>query len=106
MKIYKNIIISMFFILSACGQMDAYRPALVSEPKDKIKYESDLKDCIQYSKDIRSNPDSRSLAIGAFGVIGYAAVSSTASKDDNYFKNGYELTDDCLKQKGYKIISK
>lgn len=82
--------------------MDSYRPS-VAQAQD-AKYESDLKECIQYSKDARSRPDPRGALIGAFGLPAYAGLNEAKSKDDIYFKNGYELTDDCMANRGYNLV--
>jgi len=43
------------------------------------------------------------LIVGTTGLIGYATLDATKDKNDPYFKNGYELTDECLNKKGYSI---
>jgi hypothetical protein len=88
----------LLLVLAACG-MNEYRPE-VAEPKD-AKYEQDVKDCIQYSKDVRSKPDGRNVIMGATGLVGYAALEITKDKNDPYYKNGYEIVDDCMKSRGY-----
>lgn len=87
-------------MLSGCG-MNSYHPA-VRNPS--AKYESDLKDCIEYSKQVRSTPDlGKSAIVGATGIVGYVFLEANKDKDDNYFKDGYQLTDECLTKRGYLV---
>jgi hypothetical protein len=69
----------LLLVLTGCG-MDAYRQ-LKSQPVSQEKYESDLKQCIAYSKAVRSNPDlGKSLVVGAAGPMGYVALDSMKEK--------------------------
>lgn len=95
------ILLPCMVILFGCG-MDSYRP-LVKQPQD-AKYEIDLKECIQYSKDVRSSPNAKSVVIGATGLVGYAVMNEMKDKDDTFFKDGKELTNECLEKKGYSIL--
>ena len=97
----KKIAIISLLALNACG-MNEYHPA-VKQNMD-AKYERDLKECIQYSKDIRSKPDfPRSIILGSTGLIGLFALHAVSEPRDNGSKDGYELTNDCLKDKGYDL---
>lgn len=94
-------ILTAFLVLTACTGND-YRPDVL-QPQD-AKYENDLKYCIQNTKEIRSNPDLvKSIFIGLTGPLGAVALSETKDPKDPYFKNGYELTNECMQNKGYAL---
>ena len=95
----KNLI--LLLMLSGCA-MDSYRPE-VAQPQD-AKYEADLKNCIQYSKDVRSRADyPKTAVVGVFGLLGTIYLEETKDPKDPYFKDGYELTNECLAEKGYAL---
>lgn len=94
--------LAILFVLSACG-MNSYHPEVLNASK---KYEDDLKQCIEYSKQVRSTPNiGNSVLVGTTGLAGYVFLEANKNEDDVYFKDGYELTDDCLKKKGYTLVS-
>lgn len=97
----KKLVLILPLVLCACTGND-YRPD-VFQPQD-AKYENDLKYCIQNAKEIRSNPDfGKSIFIGLTGPLGFVALSETKDPKDPYFKDGYELTDECLVSRGYAL---
>lgn len=102
MRKYQAIL--LMGLLSGC--MNNYHPPLAEEPKDQIKYEADLKDCIVYMKKAGTPDVGRSMIIGATGLIGYGIMEATKDDDDPYFKSPKELVDGCMIKKGYKIASK
>ena len=92
--------LAILFLLSACG-MNSYHPD-VRNPS--VKYESDLKECIEYSKQVRSTPDiGKSVFVGTTGLAGYVILEASKDRNDDYFKDGYQLTDECLMKKGYSL---
>lgn len=93
----------LLLALTACG-MNEYRPA-VANIKDQGKYEADTKECIQYSKDVRSKFDERGFITGGLGAVGYLGLQATKDADDPYFKDGYRLTDECMAKKGYTLVN-
>jgi hypothetical protein len=83
-------------LLTACG-FNQYEPKLASIPRDHQKYLSDLEAC---KNEANSPHYGESVAIGAFGIIGLAAVGAT---DNDAFKSKPELTDRCMKAKRYDV---
>jgi len=95
----------LLLALTACG-MNEYHPAVTASPKN-ASYERDLRECIQYSKDVRSKPNFANAVIsGSFGLVGSAAMAANHTDDDPYYKSGFELTDECLVKKGYSLASR
>jgi hypothetical protein len=92
-------ILSSCLLLNGCG-FKTYHSQLASPPQDSAKYEQDMVEC----RDSANSPPpvSQSLAIGAFGVLGMAAV---AADDNRAFKSKPELADECMKAKGYPVVS-
>jgi hypothetical protein len=88
----------MILLLCGCTSAYDYRPALKTPPKDLAKYEADVAACRERA--IAPLPVSQSLAIGAFGVFGAAAV---AAENPDGFKRPTTLIDECLQQQGYSL---
>lgn len=96
------LLLTAFLSLVGCG-MDDYKPPVVGNV-NQTQYNDDTKDCIAYSKEVRGKFDPRSLVISQTGLAGYAVLDATKSNEnDTYFKSGYELTDECMRERGYQI---
>lgn len=96
-------------LVAGCGRYDSnYQPKLSEQPADAAKYEADRKKCfaeVDKRGDAASEAHkSDTAAIGAFGVLGYAAVSSNTNPDDDYTKTPMQMFDECMATKGYKVV--
>ncbi len=93
--------IAILLLLSSCTGLEKYEPNLSEHPQDQEAYETDLAQCRDKAKK-RDADTSQSLAIGATGLIGYMAMYA-ANPDDDGFKSGYTLVDECMAKKGYPL---
>ena len=93
-------------LLLLTGCMSSYQPHLASPPANQIKYESDRKSCVAEAiargQKAREDNSTNNLAIGSFGLLAVPAAIAEGTSD--YNKSGYEMTDECMAKKGYKIL--
>lgn len=96
-------------MLGLTGCFSAYHPDLAVPAKDQSKYESDRQECIstaQYKLRHPSNEDTaRSAVGGAFGLVGAGIMAVTSDSNSDYNKSGYEMVDECMAKKGYKLAN-
>jgi hypothetical protein len=93
--------------LSACGDVNTYRPQVSSSPA-KGKYDKDVAKCISEGKEKHQRAvdaytsGGNSLWAGAFGLAGSAVGSQVGSAD--YNKSTYDFINECLEAKGYRLV--
>lgn len=94
-------------ILSACGDVNNYRPQVVSSPA-KSNYERDVAKCVSVGQEKHKKAaeayasSGNALWSGAFGLAGSAVGSQVGSAD--YNKSTYDFINECLEAKGYKLV--
>ncbi|MEI6313957.1 MAG: hypothetical protein WCO89_03740 [Syntrophus sp. (in: bacteria)] len=102
-----SAIATMLFSLSGCA---AHRPNVDSSGVDPKKYESDLKECQDYSKKFSPNKSQMALlAVGGGGLGAYAYREMADPEQKEAVKLHGQLTpgqyiESCIKAKGYIII--
>jgi hypothetical protein len=106
----RKIIFGLVLLLAACGQYTKdYQPKLAEQPKDPIKYEADRQYCftdVERRGDIAAKAHiSDDRVMGAFGLLGYAAVTAEADPNDDYFRPLSQQFDECMAARGYKVVS-
>lgn len=87
------MILAAVLLLSACG-FHEYETT-VRGPKPP-QYTSDLTAC----KQAANHTSAGDVALGSFGLLGMAAGGAA---DSDYFKSKPELTDECMRNKGYDV---
>lgn len=93
--------------LSACGDVNAYRPQVSVSPPNST-YEKDVTQCITEGKERHKQAVDSYVSSGNFlwaGTLGLAgsAVGSKIGSDD-YNKSTYDFINECLEAKGYKLV--
>lgn len=87
-------------LLSGCTPIFFTDPNLVSVPKDKVKYEADLKDCREEQRMTTTEVVTTALLPGMIPISG---VMIGEGKGDDIFKSKDTIRDECLGRKGYEI---
>lgn len=88
--------------------MASYHPQMSKPVTNQVKYESDRQECLQQAKSRQfkaiDENQGKTLAIGTFGLVGYAMVS--AGQEDDYSKAPTTMVDECMTLKGYPVVKK
>lgn len=97
-------IILILLLLTGC--MNSYQPSLAVPATSPEKYESDRQSCIEEAKQrmrksMNDNMGTTAL-IGAIPVIGIVVQTT---RNDDYTKSGFTMTDECMSKKGYKLAN-
>ena len=108
-------IVSFLALLAGCALV--YEPNLSEKPVNKEKYSSDLSNCRVEARDRAYNAamydggdNDKIAATGAgFGLIGALASTAVMSHPDpkqtpDYYKSQPQMIDECMSERGYKII--
>jgi hypothetical protein len=93
--------------LSACGDVNTYRPQVSISPANST-YDKDVAQCISEGKEKHKQAADAYVSSGNFlwtGTLGLAgsAVGSKMGSND-YNKSTYDFINECLEAKGYKLV--